>query len=280
MGSFIAVVTFLILQSAMFANIFDYDLCLSKFPGKSKRVLVVLHGYGQSHRQAEQLKKLGVVDAAIVGFNFPDYDLEKRNIRAQDMTFGTVKEILPPLFVLKQCIIDEKCPLVDLYGYSAGGGAVINVLAALSTSLHDEALEKIGIGKREKAQILDTLQRGYILLDTPLKSVEEIIDHRGKEDILERIAAKYRTNNLRPVDSLKCLSGQAFNILVHFQKHDEVLSNRDDQLYIDCLSKANALGKTWVVIDDDGGHMKPHFSLWKAYADLLDASSKSCTKSL
>ena len=74
-----------------------------------------------------------------------------------------------------------------------------------------------------------------MILDTPLKSIEEIIDFRGSTEELERLAKNYRDNHLRPIDSIESLRGLSLDILLHFQEKDKILSNRDDFLYIEKL---------------------------------------------
>ena len=105
------------------------------------------------------------------------------------------------------------------------------------------------------------LRKGQIILDTPLKSVAEIIDFRGKSEELVVIGSHYHENNMEPIEVLKELEELAMNILVHFQVPDEILSNRDDDLYIERLKKCNTGGKTKVIIGHDEGHSLPHNSL-------------------
>jgi hypothetical protein len=80
-------------------------------------------------------------------------------------------------------VIDQRLDAIDLYGFSAGGGAVINLIALLNTKTYDAELKKIGIDKKEKKKLLEAIQMGFILLDAPLKSVEEIMDFRGSSSI-------------------------------------------------------------------------------------------------
>lgn len=248
------------------ASVVETDLHLVSIPGKSPRTMICFHGYGANYQIAEHLKQLGLIEATLVGFNFPDHDILGKEINPHQLTFGTIQELLPALTVLKKYVIDEGLEVIDLYGFSAGGGALINVLAVLNTRTYDVELQTVGIAFQEKQRLLEAIQKGLIILDTPLKSVEEIIDLRGSSPELEILAKNYRDNHLRPIDSLKALEGLTLDLILHFQERDEILFNRDDALYIERLKTANDTGTTTVVIGNDGGHLAPHFSLWECYA--------------
>ncbi|MFI5334085.1 MAG: effector binding domain-containing protein [Chlamydiales bacterium] len=248
---------------------FDYNLHLCSFPGSNGRTMVCMHGYGGNYRIAKILKDLGVTDATLVSFNFPDHGMREWRDDVEKATFGTIKELLPALYVIKKHVIDEGLESIDLYGFSAGGGALVNLLAALNDTRYDEELKKIGIANQEKTKIVQAIQKGIVILDTPLKSLEEIIAFRGHSPELELVARNYQNNQLRPIDSLERLKGLSLNVIVHFQEKDETLYNRDDILFLDRLKQANAAGKTSVVIGNDGGHNAPHFSLWRCYSQIL-----------
>ena len=112
--------------------------------------------------------------------------------------------------------------------------------------------------------MLLALEQGYIILDCPLKSVEEIVALHGKSANFEIMRKRYEKNNMNPIDTLKLLAGLHLNLIAHFQNPDEILSNRDDQLFIERLKKANK-GTTKVIIGSEGGHNAYHASMWKAY---------------
>lgn len=247
---------------------FNYDLHISSWPGTNERMMICLHGYGDNYKIASSLKHLKCIEATLVSFNFPDYDIkEDREYDYRKATFGTIDELLPALYVLKQIVIDKDVDSVDLYGFSAGGGALINVIGVLNTSRYDKELKEIGIRALERERLLSAIQRGIIILDTPLKSMEEIIDYRGSTAEFECLAKNYRDNNLRPIDSLRLLKGLSLDILLHFQIKDEILSNRDDNIYIENLKKIQP--RTLVIMGDDGGHMSCHLTLWEAYSQKI-----------
>ncbi len=220
--------------------------------------MLCLHGFGLDYSYAEKIKPY--LDRTLVSFNFPDHGTKDKKYQLNS-SFGTVKELLPVLYMLKKCVIEGGVEEIDLYGFSAGGGAAVNVLAILQTPRYDSHLKKLGIHTAEKEKILKAIQKGTVILDTPLKSIEEIIDFRGSSFALQLINWRFKLNNLRPIDGLRHLDG--FKVIVHFQTPDEVLSNRDDDLYIEKLRSHNRNGTVHVVKGSDGGHKVPHTSLWE-----------------
>lgn len=254
---------------------FDYDLHLFSLPGSNARTMICFHGYGDSYRIAETLKNLYQPKATLVSFNFPEHDLkEGKKYDPKTASFGTINELLPALYVMKKIVVDQGLKSIDLYGFSAGGGAVVNAIAVLNGTAYDSELQKIGIGTEEKKKLLSAIQQGIVILDAPLKSVEEIMDFRGSSEEFEILAKKYRTHGFRPIDSLQMLKGLSLNILLYFDQKDEVLSNRDDLFYIQRLKDAQPSERLTVIIGDEGGHMAPHFSLWDAYSKKTGATSE------
>ena len=69
---------------------------------------------------------------------------------------------------------------------------------------------------------------------------------------------------MNPIDNLLLLSGLKLNFLLHFQNPDEVLSNRDDELFVERLRSVNA-GNTKVITGFDKGHAGRHTVLWDYY---------------
>lgn len=255
-------VLFLLFSSISFASHpFNHDLHLTSASSSSSRVMIVAHGMGGNYTLAKSVK----AEKTLVSFNFPDHDYGRRKIAAEALTFGTIDEVLPLIFVIKQCVIEEGRQEVDLYGFSAGGGAIVNAIGALNTKRFDSSLENLGIGQKEKCKMLEAIQRGVIILDVPLKSVKEIIDLRGPSKELELISNRYQVNDLEPIESLKYLQGLSLHFIVHFQNPDEMLSNRDDDLFFTRLKKVNANGTTQLVVGSDGGHNTIHHSLWDFY---------------
>lgn len=256
---------FFLMTVKLMASSFPYELNLTTIPGTSNRVMICLHGMGGNYRLANLIKKnVPCMTDSLMSFNFPDHGIYE-SFDPEKTSFGTAQEILPALYVLKKVIIDEGNEAVDLYGLSAGGGAVINILATLNTSKYEKELEGIGLKAAEKRKILDVLSKGTILLDTPLKSLKEIYEYRGPIKELEVIMQRYVNNGMEPLDALNDLEGLNMNFLVFFQYPDEILSNNKDAAFIARLQKVNAGGTTIVITSNDGSHGSFHPTLWKFY---------------
>lgn len=258
-----------LLGSARAESPFTYDFHLYSLPGNHERTILCFHGYGGSYQIADLLKNLYNPPATLVSFNFPEHSLrEGKQYDPKTASFGSIDELLPALYVMKKIILEQEREAIDLYGFSAGGGAVVNLIRVLNGSDYDLELKGIGIGAEEKKQLLSAIERGIILLDAPLKSVEEIIDFKGPSEELKILAKKYRDHAFRPIDSLKMLKGISLRVLLYFDKNDEVLSNRDDQLYIERFQESQSGQRITVLIGDEGGHVAPHYSLWEEYAQM------------
>lgn len=228
--------------------------------------MIVFHGYGGNRNFVDNLRQETVITDQLVGFNFPDHDIGgARSIPVNQIKYGTIQELLPAFSVLKKYILDEKNLSIHLYGFSAGGGAVVSVIAILNQTRFDVDLASIGIRKKEKTSLLKAIQNGYVILDCPLKSMDEILSSRESTPELEAIATQYRKNALNPIDSLKHFKGLRLRVLVNFQVPDDVLSNRDDSIFIERLRRYNQ-GYTQINFGKDGGHNDRHSSLWKAYS--------------
>lgn len=243
---------------------FPYDLHLSAFGRSKEKVIICFHGFGGDYRVAHTVEPFFKGKATIVSFNFPDHGKRSGFFDPGVSSFGTMEEILPALYVIKQIIIDHGFTDVCLYGFSAGGGALVNCLSVLSRCCHDLDLRSIGIRNAEKKKILKVLEQGSIILDTPLKSMDELVSVYGLTKELEVISSRYQENGMDPLQSIQNWRNLHLNILIHFQNPDEILSNRDDNLFIERVKKYN-LGKTEVLIGNDSGHLLPHISLWEYY---------------
>ena len=249
-------------------NPFNYDLGIKiikcKTPGDE--VTICCHGYGSNNSIADFINSHDNFSGHLLGFNFPDYNINSK-IDHKKSVYGTPQEILPLIYILKRCICDLKLGPINLYGFSAGGGAIINALSALMHSNCDHLLKKINILPEHKKEILTALENGVVILDCPLKSIDEIITFRGANKELEILQHNYKKNNMIPIEVLNTLNGIDLDIFLNFQNNDEILSNRDDQLFIDRLSKINQ-GKTIVSTSFDKGHNAYHKALWKSYNDF------------
>lgn len=238
---------------------FKYDLHLTYTCGDSPEVMVLAHGMGGNYRIARRVP----ATKTLVSFNFPDHDYGNRPWTALESTFGTIDELLPLIYVINKCVVTDGQQKVDLYGFSAGGGAIINAIAVLNSGRYEDRLREIGVGKKEKDKMLQAIQKGVIILDTPLKSIQEIVDFRGSNEEFAIFEKRYQENEMEPIEALKYFKGLTLNVVVHFQDPDEVLSNRDDELFFDRLRMYNPDGVNTLFIGTDNGHRIPHPTLWK-----------------
>jgi pimeloyl-ACP methyl ester carboxylesterase len=249
-------------------NPFGYDLGIKiiESPDEHAGIMLCFHGYGADSNIVYGVQAARTVTDHLVGINFPDYSLSSRAYNPKTSSFGSINEIRPMLYMLKQLVVDNELSKINLYGFSAGGGAIVNLLAILNTSTHDAELLKIGITAEIKKKIIAALEQGKIILDCPLKSIDEIMDLRGPSYEFSILAERYKKNNMRPIDAIEKLKGLHLTIFLHFQNPDEILSNRDDQQFIDRLKAANS-GPMYVTIGNDGGHNTIHKALWKKYRE-------------
>jgi hypothetical protein len=248
---------------------FSYNMGIKIFSSKHKQapIMICCHGYGANNQIGDAVHSAGAVQDHIVSFNFPDYDLHRRAYDPKKSAFGSINELLPLFYLLKKSVIDAQQEKINLYGFSAGGAVVINMLAVLNHNNYDAQLKEIGISAEDKEKIRAALEKGIIILDCPMKSVEELMDARGKSEEFEILAKRYVTNNMRPIDAVQELKGLNLTILLYFENPDEILGNRDDQLFIERLKKANS-GKTEVITGSYGGHNSYHRSLWDKYRKI------------
>jgi hypothetical protein len=261
-----------------FASLFLTAYChaqglnMVKYPANHPEadVMICCHGMRGDYHIAENLHLNPVIQDHLIGFNFPDANMIVGRVDPEQTSYGTIRELIPAFQVLKSQVLDANLPKVNLYGFSAGGGAIVNVIALLNRTDYDKELREIGITQEVKERLLEAIQKGTVILECPLKSMEEV----GFSDMFNVYARRYKENRLRPIDSLSDLKGLALNILLFFQRPDDIIGNRDDQLYIDRLKEANKLGQTTIVIANEGTHASYHQSLWTAYAELKQKKEK------
>lgn len=251
------------------SNPFNYDLQLKILPYEKTdaELFICMHGMGSDSSIAEIMRSNPSIPFHIVAFNFPDYGLRYRD--SMKSTFGTFEEIAPALFVLKKCIVDGGADKVHLYGFSAGGGAIINILAVLNGSHDDKSLQKLGIDEMGKQKILQSIEQRSVVLEAPLKSFDEVAANFGSPEI-EMLAQRARKNEMTPIENIKKLSGLSLNFFLYFANPDQVLANRDDAEFIRRLQSANKNGHTVAVIGKNAGHIAYHPELWDAYKKFID----------
>jgi len=252
---------------------FYYNLDTTVYPAKDDNadVMVYLHSSSGNSTELASVYRRGVLPHHLVTFNMPDANC---TFNSNDtLSFGTIEELLPALYIIKTCVVGAQVSTIHVCGFSAGGGALINLLKILNTSKYDDELAHIGITTTDKQTMLAAIQRGHVILHCPLRSVEEVIAFRGSNEILEKLAHQYDKHDLRPIDSACDLEGLKLTLILHFQINDEILSNRDDKILYFNLSNAiaTAQGKVVLIVGNDGGHNAPyHASLWHGYQKFVN----------
>lgn len=252
-------------------NPFFYDLRMSVLPAArpDADLLICMHGMGGDYKLAEVMRKNPAIPYHVVSFNFPDHSLYGGDMT--NTSFGTIDEVLPALYVLKRCVIGCPAEKVHLYGFSAGGGAIVNAIGALNSNKWDSDLEKLGIGSLEKQQILKAIQNGSVILEVPLKSFDEIaVGDRA----FRHLAQRANSNEMVPLKNLNQWQGLSLNCFVYFATPDEALGNRDDKEFIRCLRDVNQKGQTVAILGKTAGHTTYHPELWEAYKEFVQGRNR------
>lgn len=245
----------------------DLELLATRSP-QDDLVTITAHGYGANKDIGNHVADYAQLTGYVLTLNLPDHDYRPGDDR--HLRHGTLDEILPFLYAVKLAL-SAGFNRINVYGFSAGGGVVINSVHALATSSFDNQLEKIGITLADKQALLAALQKGVILLDAPLKSVEEVIKGRGASKELEDFARNYAQNNLRPIDTVRSFKGLGLTVIVYFEQPDEILFNTEDAEFVHRLTQANGDQNTYAVQASHGGHCGWHTELWSTYKKLTSA---------
>lgn len=249
-------------------NPFDYNLDVRYVKGTSKNTLLCSHGFGGNSRKVIDRVKPYTSDT-IIGFNYIDHDFSHDTGDDRKTVMATPLEIMPLIYMLKECVIENKISPISLYGYALGAANVVYAISFLATDDRDDLLKKYNITSSDKKSILEALRHGKILLDVPFKSLDENIALRGETEILlmyKERASKHKM--LSPLDTLKKLSDLNMTFLVFFDTNDEEWSNREDSNFVKNLLEANSNGTSIVIKTDNGGHAADHTALWKIYSSL------------
>ncbi|MFN0065401.1 MAG: hypothetical protein ACKVOH_04110 [Chlamydiales bacterium] len=215
--------------------------------------MIIAHGYGMDDSLTDIVSSSGLTPHHLVGFNFPDYGHDIDVTRPDKLCFGTIKELAPLINLMRACVLEAGAKRLHVYGFSAGGGAVVNALGVLC---QHRFCNELNLNPEEMDNIIEAVERGSVLLDCPLKSIDEICDVVEKTNPhLRYIADIYIAWGMRPIDSLLKLEGHAFDLYLHFENPDVILSNRDDMFYIDNLERGNYLGRNTIVLGYLGLHL-------------------------
>ena len=156
---------------------FSHDLHMVYEEKSPTKAIICFHGVGSDYRVKDSISSS--VDATLVSFNFPEYKTSSVFDHPESTVYGSIDELLPALYVIRNAIVEKGFTQITLYGHSAGGAALINCLAVLNSSEYDTELNRIAIASEDRRKILEVIQKGIVILDTPLKSIEELMAHYG-----------------------------------------------------------------------------------------------------
>lgn len=247
---------------------FNYPMQTSVIPGKNEDadVILLLHGYGGDHSIGEIIHSYGGLKEHLISFNFPDYRIFERGIDPLNSSYGTIHELLPVIYILKKLAVDSKLNKINLYGFSAGCGALVNTLMVLNTHRFDDSLKKVGVEDWDKKAILVAIQNGWVLLDAPFKSINEVFEGHRRKYTKFNNSNNYIKNQLNPIDNLKHLSGLKLNIIIYFEVPDANVGNKLDSVYSTILKETNTKGRTIILRGKSpGGHLDYHKDLWNRF---------------
>lgn len=236
--------------------------------GTNKTILLCSHGFGGNSSQIIEQVRPNTSDT-LIAFNYIDHDFSHATGDDTKTVMATPIEIMPLIYMLKKCVVDNNISPISLYGFSLGASNVIYAINELLNGGHEDLLKKYNVTASDRASIMQALRKGKILLDSPFKSIEENIALRGPNEILlmyKERAAKH--NILSPLETLVKLKDLNLTIFLFFDTNEEEFSNRDDSKFAKNLLDANAKGTNIVISTDNGGHVGTHSALWKIYSAL------------
>ena len=129
-----------------------------------------------------------------------------RNLYDYTKKHDTLASISPDLKEVAKAIVEKNGVLIQPAGAHAANLVGLSMqISGWIIFLTEAASKKVTIGNqeiifkndKEKCIPLTAIQKGLVVLDVPLKSIEEIIDLRRSSDELEILAKNYRKNRLR-----------------------------------------------------------------------------------
>ncbi len=230
------------------------------------RPTVYFHGWGDTRNSAKLLKSFAdVLPGDIITFHFHDRGIIFPKLRHANL--GQLPDVLSGLYVLQWAQDTLKLDAIDLFGYSRGGATVLNLIAVLndSTGAYDSELARIGIDAQKRTALLSMIQKGCIILNCPLTDMNTSIEQRMKKftpqaiKVLARVT-QYQPYGLQGITSALQFDGLKLNILLHFQYHDTIVSNKNEAELYRSLYKLNPK-TTYLSLGNDGGHLHTHATL-------------------
>ncbi|MGB8467961.1 MAG: hypothetical protein WCE21_03065 [Candidatus Babeliales bacterium] len=246
--------------------LFGYQLRLEyiqmKDSARSAHTTLYFHGWGDTKNSARLIKKYrSIIKENLVTFNFSD----ARPILGKlgQSSFGQLPDVFPALYALNYTIDTLGLESIDLFGVSRGCAVIVNLLALLNDNhlfaAHTKQLTAIGIGHKERQKLLAAIQRGTIILDTPLRSMALTPFPQW----IAQTFTRYDNRLWQPENTVTLLKGLQVTTIVHFQHRDFIVSNKQEADFFYALAQLNPQ-TTYLVMGNDGGHAHSHRALDKA----------------
>lgn len=249
-------------------NPFGHDLSVQCLSGTNQIVLLCSHEFGGSSQSVMNRVRANTPDT-VISFNYIDHDFSHETGDDTKTVIATPLEVMPLLYMLKKCVVDNNISPISLYGYALGAANIIYAIERLTTENQDDLLRKYNINESDKRSILRAVRGGKILLDVPFKTLDEVITLRGlNETTLMYQDRAAKSGILSPLETLGKLRDLNMTFLLLFTTNDQEFSNRYDSDFAKNLLDANANGINIVITGDNGGHSDTHTMLWKIYSSF------------
>lgn len=245
----------------------DYNpnMCLVTNKGQQAQAhpTIYLHGFGDDSTNFEKyLHRNGLLSTPAIFFDFRDAPLRKAtSIPAQlaalrYTNIGQTRDILSFVYVLNTCR-KAGYRAIDVFGFSRGATTAMNTLASLCSGTHAQEFARIGVDDKAREEIVAMLQNGCITLDCPLKHIQNKFSYFCGTFISHCILplfTEHRPWGEQAIDACTQLKDKKFNILLHYEEKDLMVSNTGDRRMYKELREHNP-AHTYVLKSNDGGHL-------------------------
>ena len=226
-------------------ELFQYDLGIEyQVPADQtssrvhRRAILYLHPWGvlalPNKRHAQLMRYYDVLPGDVITFNFPD-GVWKGLVPIFNSSLGQLSDVLPAIYTLNYAVEKYKLEAVDLFGYSRGAAAAVNMLAVLNDKQgdYDKVLAQIGITSDHKTKILNVIKNGSVILNCPIIDANTTLNSYSKPmQFLARKLMSYKEDGLQALESAQLLSDLKLNVLLHFQHNDTRVTNlKESDLY-------------------------------------------------
>ncbi len=230
------------------------------------RPTIYLHGWGDTKQSAKLLKAFcDVLPGDVITFNFRDNGVILPKLGYSNL--GQLPDVLSTIYVIKWTRDNLGVKEVDLFGYSRGGATLLNTIAVLNdkNGRYDTELASIGITQQDRKELLLMIQKGCHVLDCPLTDVNVTMGEFMKSKNSFWVSAfetftRYKRDGLQGLTSALTFGDLKLTMLMHFQYHDKIVSNKNEAELYSRLARHNP-ATTFMVLGNNGGHLHSHAAL-------------------